>query len=241
LGLTSTARTGTHQRAHAERSCVGAEPRSSRRPEEYFDGLPVSSAHSKPYPDPFVAEPGVESPAYPARSRHRAIGGLGLHPVSFLLIEDPKFGQLLLGLLKRAPRHVAPISRSQLYGPLEEVFPQFANAANPVSVAPAFVFFRRHVKLRSHHNSVPQFRPTAYKRKFHGLSSGRSRRETACSQGKTWWAQQDSNLRPADYESVALPLRHGPASGRIIPNRGIIKVCEAVAEERCAWHRLYTR
>src|SRR5690242_610347 len=27
---------------------------------------------------------------------------------------------------------------------------------------------------------------------------------------KKWWAQQDSNLRPADYESVALPLRHGP-------------------------------
>ena len=25
-----------------------------------------------------------------------------------------------------------------------------------------------------------------------------------------WWAQQDSNLRPKDYESSALPLRHGP-------------------------------
>src|SRR5450759_4740401 len=25
-----------------------------------------------------------------------------------------------------------------------------------------------------------------------------------------WWAQQDSNLRPADYESVALPLSYGP-------------------------------
>jgi hypothetical protein len=34
---------------------------------------------------------------------------------------------------------------------------------------------------------------------------------------ETWWAQQDSNLRPADYESVALPLRHGPCFASIIP------------------------
>jgi hypothetical protein len=24
------------------------------------------------------------------------------------------------------------------------------------------------------------------------------------------WARQDSNLEPGDYESLALPLRHGP-------------------------------
>ena len=33
---------------------------------------------------------------------------------------------------------------------------------------------------------------------------------------EAWWAQQDSNLRPADYESVALPLRHGPCFASII-------------------------
>ena len=36
---------------------------------------------------------------------------------------------------------------------------------------------------------------------------------------ESWWAQQDSNLRPADYESVALPLRHGPCFASIITER----------------------
>ena len=40
-----------------------------------------------------------------------------------------------------------------------------------------------------------------------------------------WWAQQDSNLRPADYESVALPLRHGPALRGIIPDLRSSKAC----------------
>jgi hypothetical protein len=51
-----------------------------------------------------------------------------------------------------------------------------------------------------------------------------------------WWAQQDSNLRPADYESVALPLRHGPASGRIIPNQPDFRVCAVPREEPAVLH-----
>src|SRR5436305_7303784 len=38
--------------------------------------------------------------------------------------------------------------------------------------------------------------------------------------GVKWWAQQDSNLRPTDYESAALPLRHGPPYRQIIGLRG---------------------
>jgi hypothetical protein len=49
--------------------------------------------------------------------------------------------------------------------------------------------------------------------------------------GQMWWAQQDSNLRPADYESVALPLRHGPAFGRIIPNEPAFRVYAALKAE----------
>ena len=30
-----------------------------------------------------------------------------------------------------------------------------------------------------------------------------------------WWARQDSNLGPRDYESPALPLSYGPACGVI--------------------------
>ena len=33
-----------------------------------------------------------------------------------------------------------------------------------------------------------------------------------------WWARQDSNLRPRDYESPALPLRHKPISCDILFN-----------------------
>ena len=28
-----------------------------------------------------------------------------------------------------------------------------------------------------------------------------------------WWDQRDSNPRPRDYESPALPLRHSPRNG----------------------------
>ena len=35
-----------------------------------------------------------------------------------------------------------------------------------------------------------------------------------------WWDQQDSNLRPSDYESRALPLSYGPnILGGYIPTR----------------------
>jgi len=45
---------------------------------------------------------------------------------------------------------------------------------------------------------------------------------------KTWWAQQDSNLRPTDYESAALPLRHGPSSARLYRRTGRfrVRVCD---------------
>ncbi len=31
----------------------------------------------------------------------------------------------------------------------------------------------------------------------------------------SWWARQDSNLGPTDYESAALPLSYGPALATI--------------------------
>ncbi len=31
---------------------------------------------------------------------------------------------------------------------------------------------------------------------------------------RAWWAQQDSNLQPTDYESAALPLSYGPLEGQ---------------------------
>ena len=53
-----------------------------------------------------------------------------------------------------------------------------------------------------------------------------------------WWAQQDSNLRPADYESVALPLRHGPVVAELYPTglaSGLVLVRQAAPADcfRC--------
>lgn len=50
------------------------------------------------------------------------------------------------------------------------------------------------------------------------IKSGQEKRALKGSFFSKWWARQDSNLRPRDYESPALPLRHKPISCDILFN-----------------------
>ena len=70
------------------------------------------------------------------------------------------------------------------------------------------------------------------------LLDEKSRRSVRSTAVVSWWAQQDSNLQPKDYESSAPPLSYRPLKRSAILSQNAhgcqLDVC-AVCEERLRW------